>query len=194
MHIKWIYSSTWHTCSMRCLSCMKLSFEKARKVPPIVTESGITLNASPPWNFATVTTCGDMLYINNTKRIVAINKGSHSGNKSFIIYNNHWLSHRKSVKFMCRSVHTHPKGLDPIPLLSLRWEPELSYSISSFSLSDIKASPNWSSCYIIFHIPLWSKHFAGKLWSNSQLLFLRQRYTNPRSQIRLFHPVLLKFM
>jgi hypothetical protein len=26
-------------------------------VPPIVTESGITLNAPPPWNFATVTTC-----------------------------------------------------------------------------------------------------------------------------------------
>lgn len=34
-----------------------LSFEKARKVPPMVTESGITLNAPPPWNLATVTTC-----------------------------------------------------------------------------------------------------------------------------------------
>ena len=34
-----------------------LSFEKALKVPPMVTESGITLNAPPPWNFATVTTC-----------------------------------------------------------------------------------------------------------------------------------------
>lgn len=36
------------TCFIRCLSCSKLSVEKARKVPPIVTESGMTLNASPP--------------------------------------------------------------------------------------------------------------------------------------------------
>lgn len=42
---------------------MKLSFEKARKVPPIVTESGMTLNALPPWNFPTVTTCVEKLSI-----------------------------------------------------------------------------------------------------------------------------------
>lgn len=45
------------TSSIRSRSCIKLSLENARKVPPIVTESGITLNAPPPWNFATVTTC-----------------------------------------------------------------------------------------------------------------------------------------
>lgn len=37
-------------------SFSKLSFENARNVPPIVTESGITLYAPPPWNFPTVTT------------------------------------------------------------------------------------------------------------------------------------------
>ncbi len=54
---------------MRYRSCIKLCFENARKVPPIVTESGITLNAPPPWNFATVTTCKGIKQI---YRIVAI--------------------------------------------------------------------------------------------------------------------------
>lgn len=44
------------TSSIRCLSCINVSFEKDRNVPPMATESGITLNAPPPWNFATVTT------------------------------------------------------------------------------------------------------------------------------------------
>ena len=64
--VVFIYSSIQHTCSMRFFRCVKLSFESARKVPPIVTDSGITLNAPFPRKFATVTTCEDMLYNSNT--------------------------------------------------------------------------------------------------------------------------------
>lgn len=41
---------------------MKLSFENALKVPPIITESGITLNAAPPWNMPMLTTCKVMAF------------------------------------------------------------------------------------------------------------------------------------
>ena len=68
-HIYCNASFNFHTSSMRYRSCIKLSLENARKVPPIVTESGITLNAPPPWNFATVTTCKGIKQI---YRIVAI--------------------------------------------------------------------------------------------------------------------------
>jgi hypothetical protein len=50
------------TSSILSLSWIKLSFENALKVPPIVTESGITLNAPPPWNLETVTTCKFMRF------------------------------------------------------------------------------------------------------------------------------------
>lgn len=43
------------TSSIRVLSCLMGS--KARKLPPIVAVSGMTLNAVLPSSFATVTTC-----------------------------------------------------------------------------------------------------------------------------------------
>lgn len=42
---------------MRLFRVAKLLDDNARNVPPKVTVSGITLNASPPLNVVTVTTC-----------------------------------------------------------------------------------------------------------------------------------------
>lgn len=56
------------TCSILFLSCVKLLVEKALNVPPMVTESGITLKAPPPSNLATVTTCKHIAYTSTLER------------------------------------------------------------------------------------------------------------------------------